>query len=146
MSEGRETGGANVERLIANLCCVPWFDICAPDLPDTPICNECKVKISAATELRTLRADNEGWKDASESRDALVRKIDVILHGEDGAAKQASLCDLVGPIRTLRADKARLENELVVARGNHRLNVAIGNKRIADLKATNEGWRGIGHE
>ena len=33
----------------------------------------------------------------------LVREIDVIINGEDGAAKQASLCDLVGQIRELVA-------------------------------------------
>lgn len=36
-----------------------------------------------------------------ESHRKLVREIDVIISGEDGAAKQASLCDLVGPIKDL---------------------------------------------
>ena len=38
----------------------------------------------------------------------LVRELDVAMHGEDGAAKQASLCDLIEPARELRerADKA----------------------------------------
>ena len=33
----------------------------------------------------------------------LTRELDVAMHGEDGAAKQASLCDLIGPARDLRA-------------------------------------------
>lgn len=32
----------------------------------------------------------------------LVRELDVALHGEAGAAKQASLCDLIEPARQLR--------------------------------------------
>lgn len=32
----------------------------------------------------------------------LVREMDVLLNGEDGAAQQASLCDLVAQVRTLR--------------------------------------------
>ncbi|ENQ7654623.1 TPA: hypothetical protein ACRNJV_001762 [Pseudomonas aeruginosa] len=32
----------------------------------------------------------------------LVRELDVLLNGEEGAAKQASLCDLVAQVRTLR--------------------------------------------
>lgn len=41
--------------------------------------------------------------------DRLVREIDVILHGEDGAAPQAVLCDLVGPIKDLKARCDKLE-------------------------------------
>jgi hypothetical protein len=65
----------------------------------------------------------ETWKDHAEELEAelkktpdyeevladhrrLVREIDVILNGEEGAAKQASLCDLVGQIEEL---KERLE-------------------------------------
>jgi len=36
-----------------------------------------------------------------EDHKRLVREIDVIMHGEDGAAKQASLCDLVNPIKII---------------------------------------------
>ena len=32
----------------------------------------------------------------------LVRDLDVAMHGEEGAAKQASLCDLIGPARKMR--------------------------------------------
>jgi hypothetical protein len=51
----------------------------------------------------------------------LVREIDVLLNGEDGAAKQASLCDIVAQVTTMRmpermaeleADKAELSEAL----------------------------------
>ena len=32
----------------------------------------------------------------------LTRELDVAMHGEEGAAKQASLCDLIGPARDMR--------------------------------------------
>jgi hypothetical protein len=35
----------------------------------------------------------------------LVREIDEIISGENGMAKQASLCDLVGPIKKLAAER-----------------------------------------
>ncbi len=38
----------------------------------------------------------------SEEHQRLVREIDVIINGEEGAAEQASLCDLVGQIRQLK--------------------------------------------
>lgn len=42
----------------------------------------------------------------------LVREIDVIISGVDGAAKQASLCDLVGPIQDLVNENAKLREAL----------------------------------
>lgn len=42
----------------------------------------------------------QDYKDALADKDNLTRDIDVILHG-DGAARQASLCDLVGPIQKI---------------------------------------------
>lgn len=41
----------------------------------------------------------------------LVREIDVIINGEDGAAKQASLCDLVGQIGHLAALQSERERD-----------------------------------
>jgi len=38
---------------------------------------------------------------ADENRRALVRELDVLLNGEEGAAKQASLCDIVSQLSTL---------------------------------------------
>jgi hypothetical protein len=41
----------------------------------------------------------------------LAREIDMALHGEEGAAKQAFLCDLVEPARRLRKRAARFQQE-----------------------------------
>jgi len=52
-------------------------------------------------------------EDLLKSKRELTRALDVALHGEDGAAKQASLCDLVGPARDLRGKlkEAQAQNE-----------------------------------
>lgn len=42
-----------------------------------------------------LEAELQGYKEAHASKCQLTRELDVILNG-DGAAKQASLCDIVG--------------------------------------------------
>lgn len=44
----------------------------------------------------------QGLIDAQEDKLRLTRELDVALHGEAGAAKQASLWDLVGPAQDLR--------------------------------------------
>ena len=51
----------------------------------------------------------QGYEEAHADKQRLVREIDVILNGEEGAAKQASLCDLVGQIQTLVARVRELE-------------------------------------
>ena len=43
----------------------------------------------------------DGFREAQEDKLRLTRELDVALHGEAGAAKQASLCDLVGPAKEL---------------------------------------------
>lgn len=53
--------------------------------PETVECANC-------AGLRELLSD---YEKAARSRDALVRQLDVIWNGEAGAAKQASLCDIV---------------------------------------------------
>lgn len=55
--------------------------------------------------LNELQMRQYGWvKDADvqsvlSSHDRLVRELDVLLNGEEGAAKQASLCDVVAQVR-----------------------------------------------
>lgn len=44
----------------------------------------------------------EDYAEVKQDHDRLVREIDVILYGEAGAAKQASLCDLIKPIERLK--------------------------------------------
>lgn len=50
----------------------------------------------ADTEMQMLIDDQ---KDADADHRALVRELDVLLNGEAGAAKQASLCDIVVQVR-----------------------------------------------
>lgn len=45
--------------------------------------------------------------DPSAEVSRLTRELDVAMHGEENAAKQASLCDLIALARPLRADVAR---------------------------------------
>lgn len=81
-------------------------------------CRECGGRIDAEfarqleRELTALRAENEGLRekleaaqdeldgyrrsDASHKRN--VREIDVVLNGEDGAAEQASICDILSQL------------------------------------------------
>lgn len=49
--------------------------------------------------LETQRALS---KHRSETRDALVRRLDMALNGEKGAARQASLCDIVAQVEDAR--------------------------------------------
>lgn len=42
----------------------------------------------------------------------LTRELDVALHGEEGAAKQASLCDLIEPARAMRRDMQQFMDRL----------------------------------
>lgn len=55
----------------------------------------------------------EGYKEWGEDVKRLTRQLDVEMHG-DGAAKQASLCDLIGAGKDLkdRAEKADAERDL----------------------------------
>lgn len=55
-------------------------------------------KDAALTEALSLIED---YKQADEDKKRLVRDIDVIISGREGAAEQASLCDIVGPISKL---------------------------------------------
>ena len=49
-----------------------------------------------------LAEANATIKEQSAEKNRLAREIDVALCGEEGAAEQASLCDLIGPARDLR--------------------------------------------
>lgn len=49
--------------------------------------------------LQQLVADHE---DVHSDQKRLVRELDVLLNGEDGAAPQASLCDIVGDLKSPR--------------------------------------------
>jgi hypothetical protein len=58
-----------------------------------------------------LRAQLADYEECAASHSALVRQIDVMMNGEDGAAKQASLCDLIGQLGTKLARPADLAGQ-----------------------------------
>lgn len=80
----------------------------APVVEPTSDPCESVVKEPLTAESPKPEADGDGitiadYEEVLESHRALVREIDVILFGEN-AAKQASLCDLVGPIRKFKEE------------------------------------------
>jgi hypothetical protein len=68
-----------------------------------------QAKLSAAIE------EIQGYKEMHEDHKRLVWEIDVIINGEAGAAKQASLCDLVGQIQKLAENKTPKLDDINVA-------------------------------
>lgn len=64
----------------------------------------------------------------------LTRLLDVAMHGEDGAAKQASLCDLIEPAKRMRERIKVLEDALRIVVGNASKPV----KEVADIFAQPE--------
>lgn len=52
-----------------------------------------------------------------ENHDSMVRRLDVAMFGEEDAAKQASLCDLISPAERLRAEKVALTAQVAELRG-----------------------------
>lgn len=61
----------------------------------------------------------------------LVRALDVAMHGEDGAAKQASLVDLIGPAEDMRAELIELRKSVKIIALAHVLAVERG-ERLED--------------
>lgn len=57
---------------------------------------------TAALEIIALRQLVSDHEDVHKDHKRLVRELDVLLNGEDGAAKQASLCDIVGQLKSPR--------------------------------------------
>lgn len=52
--------------------------------------------------LNRAISEIEGYREMHADHKRLVRELDVALNGEDGAAKQASLCDVVGQVKDRR--------------------------------------------
>lgn len=74
-------------------------------------------------------SENKYLHDVIKSNREVVRGIDVMLNGEDGAAKQASLIDLVVQIAQLKAERDALkEREKARARALH-----LAKKQAADF-------------
>ena len=66
-----------------------------------------RATIAALQSVDRLKAEVADLNDALSSKRGLTREIDVILNGEVGATKQASLCDLLGQIERLKAEHER---------------------------------------
>lgn len=61
--------------------------------------NKCQ---DAADRIQELEAQIADYEKVLGDKRRLAREIDVAMHGEEGAAQQASLCDLVTPAKRLR--------------------------------------------
>jgi len=59
---------------------------------------------NAVADYEELQAELADYKEVNEDKKRLAREIDIIISGESGAAKQASLCDLVAPIQKIVAE------------------------------------------
>ena len=67
-----------------------WNNPPSPELPEG-----AGVCLRAADEI-------EAYREIMDNHRRLVRELDVALNGEDGAAQQASLCDIVGQVKDRR--------------------------------------------
>lgn len=47
----------------------------------------------------------DSWEEVNKDHNRLVRELDVLLNGEAGAAKQASLCDIVAQVKLIQHRK-----------------------------------------
>ena len=84
-----------------------WTDKCTAH-------RETEAKLRAAlAEVERLTSLVTDYEEVLADKRRLAREIDVAMHGEKGAAKQASLCDLVSAAKELStravATKAKLE-------------------------------------
>lgn len=66
--------------------------------------NSIILDVTSANEILSLLTAQE---DANKYRLRLVRELDVLLNGEDGAAKQASLCDIVSQVAQIVRESGR---------------------------------------
>ena len=73
-------------------------------------CIELRRQLAAANERAEKAEDDAKYlKEVLADKRRLARELDVALSGEEGAAKQASLCDLIGPVRALKAERDGLQ-------------------------------------
>ena len=56
-------------------------------------------------EIDCLNEELNYYKILQEDKRRLTRELDVAICGKEGAAEQASLCDLIEPARNLRQDR-----------------------------------------
>lgn len=78
--------------------------------------NESDVNLcrSAADAIEELEQQVENHENCAADVRRLTRELDVALSGEDGAAKQASLCDLIHPAERLRRELSERLSQLAL--------------------------------
>ena len=85
--------------------------------------------------------------DVHKDHNRLVRDLDVAINGREGAAKQASLCDIVSQMIEIKADNCRQAEEIAALkrireRGDNAFELLVAaNEQIAALKAELEDWK-----
>lgn len=67
---------------------------------------------TCAGEGRPLEARIKELEEVRADHHRLVREIDIAINGEDGAAKQASLCDIASQVVAIQRRNSELENAL----------------------------------
>jgi hypothetical protein len=65
-----------------------------------------------APPVMKLTPTPEAWEEILADHRRLVRELDVLLNGEEGAAKQASLCDIVAQVRREKAQQEAIDAAL----------------------------------
>ncbi|HIE1413886.1 TPA: hypothetical protein ACXJR5_002349, partial [Pseudomonas aeruginosa] len=63
---------------------------------------QARAALAQPSPLQAEQPTADDYEEVLADHRRLVRELDVLLNGEEGAAKQASLCDLVAQVRTLR--------------------------------------------
>ena len=76
---------------------------------------DCQAAAKALAELDKGALSIANYEEVLKDTRRLTRELDVAMHGEDGAAQQASLCDLIEPAKRLRESKAELVEALEMA-------------------------------
>ena len=90
-------------------------------------------------EISPLLATRDDYKAAYEDTKRLARLIDVAMHGEEGAAEQASLCDLVDPARQMREALEYINKVCSEADNPNGNNLANGWVDMADMLISEVG-------
>ncbi|MFU7257610.1 hypothetical protein ACM742_07695 [Pseudomonas aeruginosa] len=114
LAHDEQEQAAHEIRLLANALgeCIQAAGITAPGVPLTGpqllmFAEDLKrdLQRAALAQPSPLQAEQptaDDYEEVLADHRRLVRELDVLLNGEDGAARQASLCDLVAQVRAVR--------------------------------------------
>lgn len=102
--------GLHVEYIIrCNHCfCAPFAGSQEPDVLAAKWNNRTYLKEleACSDEYEALEIEVQAYEECMEDHRRLVREIDIMINGTEGAARQASLCDLLETIRRLVEKRA----------------------------------------